>query len=115
MIIDVSSAINMESDQNKDTFRVPEQPKRGPGGKREGSGRKKKYGDSGYKRVKGLLWKNITVHTHVHDEWTRLREQHGFKNNTDFATHLLEMKTTQATQLNSSSTSIFGERDCQRY
>ena len=66
----------MESDQNKDTFRVPDQPKRGAGGKREGSGRKKKYGDSGYKRVKGLLWKNITAHTHVHDEWTRLRDQH---------------------------------------
>ena len=105
----------MESDQKKDTFRVPYQPKRGAGGKREGAGRKKKYGDSGYKRVKGLLWKNITVHTHVHDELTRLREQDGFKNNADFATHLIEMKTTQATQLNSPSTSIFGERDCQRY
>ena len=40
---------------------------------------------------------------------------HGFKINTDFATHLLEMKTTKATQLYSPSTSIFGERDCQRY
>ena len=105
----------MKSDQNKGTFRVPDQPKHRAGGKREGSGRKKKYGDSGYKRLKGLLWKNITVHTHVHDEWTKLREQHGLKNNTDYATHLLEMKTTQATQLNSPSTSIFGERDCQRY
>lgn len=58
----------MESDEDKDTFHVPNQPNLGAGGKREGSGRKKLYGDGGYKRVKDLLWKNITVHTHVHDE-----------------------------------------------
>ena len=51
--------------------------------------------EGGYKRVKDLLWKTLSLHTDVHEEWIRIiRDQcRGFKNNSaDFAANLLEGK-----------------------
>ena len=50
--------------------------------------------EGGYKRVKDLLWKTLSLHTDVHEEWIRIvRDQCGFKNNSaDFAANFLEGK-----------------------
>lgn len=39
--------------------------------------------------MKDLLWKNMSLHTEVFNEWLKLRERFGFKNNTDFGRFLL--------------------------
>lgn len=84
--------MNETRGDDEDNFLVPEQPK-SKGGRRVGAGRKRVH-EGGYKSVKDLLWKNLTVHTEVFEEWSRIREICGFRNNSDFAVHLLNnMKT----------------------
>ena len=84
--------------RDEDNFRVSEQPTekgKGAGGRRVGAGRKRVH-DGGYKNVRDRLWKSLAVHTEVFEEWTRVREERGFQNNSTFATYLLNnIKRTQ--------------------
>ena len=43
---------------------------------------------SSYKKVKFLLWKNISLHTNVYDDWNEMKK-HGYKDHSSFARFLL--------------------------
>ena len=58
------------------------------GGKRRGAGRKRIY-ESGYKAYQTSLWRSISIHAELFDEWEELRNRFLFKSNTEFAEHLL--------------------------
>ena len=62
----------------------------GSGGSRRGAGRKRLH-EGGYRNVQNILWKNITVHTDVFNEWVKMKDLSGFTNNSDFAGYLLEI------------------------
>ena len=61
----------------------------GPGGSRRGVGRKRLH-EGGYRNVQNILWKDITVHTDVFNEW--VKDLYGFTNNSDFAGFLLGIR-----------------------
>lgn len=95
----------MESGPSSDDteFRVPGEPapvlgrerqRTGKGGKRRGSGRKRVH-EEGYESVRSQLWKNISVHATVYEEWTEQRNKLKFTNHTEFARFLLENLTKQ--------------------
>ena len=62
----------------------------GPVGSRRGAGKKRLH-EGGYRNVQNILWKNITVHTDVFNEWVKMKDLYGFTNNTDFAGFLLDI------------------------
>ena len=70
-------------------FRVPENISRMHSGKRRGSGRKRKH-DERYENIRSSIWRTISMHKDVYDEWIHMREQHNFKDNTTFARFLLQ-------------------------
>ena len=106
----------MESEEEDPIFRLPGQPapiveeKRQAGGKRRGSGRKRLY-EEGYESVHGLIWKTMSLHTNIFEQWTNERKRRGFKTNNDLAIFLLEIaKTRPAGQSTSGeSTLTIGE------
>ena len=59
------------------------------GGKQPGAGKKRAH-VSGYKQVKSLLWKNISLHTSIFNDWVKLKEDLGFKDHSHFAHYLLD-------------------------
>ena len=60
------------------------------GGRRRGSGRKRIH-ESGYKSVQTCIWRSVSIHAELFDEWEELRKRFHFKSNTVFATHLLQL------------------------
>ena len=61
------------------------------GGKRRGSGRKRPLDScSSYKEVKFLLWKNISLHTSVYDDWNEMKKDRGFKDHSSFARFFID-------------------------
>ena len=63
------------NDDDDDNFRRPLEP--GPsfklhGGKRRGSGRKRKH-EEGYDKARTVIWRTISLHKDVYDEWIDLR------------------------------------------
>ena len=77
------------------SFRAPEAV-RSRGGKRRGSGRKRKH-EEGYENVRSSLWKTISLHANVYEEWMALRTAHNFKENSAFAQFLLKRAANAAT------------------
>ena len=82
--------------EDNESFHQPDEP--GPssratsdshGGTRHGAGRKRIH-EEGYKSVPNVLWKSISVHTNVYEEWLKERQRRGFTNNSNFARFLLE-------------------------
>ena len=69
---------------------------RSRGGKRRGSGRKRKH-EEGYENVRSSLWKTISLHANVYEEWMALRTAHNFKENSAFAQFLLKRAANAAT------------------
>ena len=60
------------------------------GGRNGGSGRKR-IRESGYKSVQTCMWRSVSIHADLFDEWEELRKRFHFKSNTVFATHLLQL------------------------
>ena len=58
-------------------------------GKRCGAGRKRLH-EEGYESVRGLIWKTISLHDYVFEDWVKERRRLGFASNNDFALFLLE-------------------------
>ena len=77
------------------SFRAPEAV-RSRGGKRRGSVKKRKH-EEGYENVRSSLWKTISLHANVYEEWMALRTAHNFKENSAFAQFLLKRAANAAT------------------
>ena len=77
------------------SFRAPEAV-RSRGGKRRSPGRKRKHKE-GYENVCSSLWKTISWHANVYEEWMALRTAHNFKENSAFAPFLLKRVANAAT------------------
>ena len=80
------------NDDDDDNFRRPLEP--GPsfklhGGKRRGSGRKRKH-EEGYDKARTVIWRTISLHKDVYDEWIDLRSSSNIKDNSEFARYLLQ-------------------------
>ena len=82
--------------EDNGSFHQPDEPgpssratSDGHGGTRHGAGRKRIH-EEGYKSVRSVLWKSISVHTNVYEEWLKERQRRGFTNNSDFARFPLE-------------------------
>ena len=60
------------------------------GGRRRGSGRKRIH-ESGYKSVQTCIWRSVSIHAELFDEWEELRKRFHFKSNMVFSTHLLQL------------------------
>ena len=48
------------------------------GGRRYGAGRKRVH-EHGYKTARDLLWKTISVHTSIFEQWKKEQDRRGFK------------------------------------
>ena len=79
------------------------------GGKRRGSGRKRTY-ESGYENLRSVIWKTISIHAEIYDEWISERTRHGYKDNSGFAQLLLDSakNTTVSTAATSVESDNFG-------
>ena len=64
------------------------------GGNRRDAGRKRVH-DVGYRSVRNVLWKNISIHSSIFDDWIQERHRHGIKNNSEFAIFLLDNAKNQ--------------------
>ena len=58
------------------------------GGKRVGSGRRRVH-EEGYSSVHNQLWRSISIHTSVYEEWQKKRKEQAFPYNSEFASFLL--------------------------
>ena len=89
-------------------FRIPDQPApraetSTKGGKRIGAGRKRVY-EEGYANIRNGIWKSISVHREVYEEWQQERTARGITSNTDFARYLLKnLKSNQGTTTTTTS------------